>query len=243
MEEENGLEYMDLLSRLGISSAHPGGFRATRRLLERLPSADMHILEVGCGTGRTACYLAKQGYRVTALDQHPRMLEKARKRAAEEGLDGIEWVEGSVTALPFRSDTFDAVIAESVTLFAGLAPSIREYYRVLKPGGRLLDREMVLHAPMPEDIYDEVLDYFGIDSIATVDEWMACLRETGFACDRPEPEPFMSHEADVDESELRDLDLTTLFDPEVGMGLMKYTELMLAQEPYFRACDFAAVKA
>ncbi|WP_276354631.1 class I SAM-dependent methyltransferase [Cohnella caldifontis] len=234
---------MDMLSRLGVSSAHPGGFRATRRLLGQLPASDLRILEVGCGTGRTACYLAKQGYRVTALDQHPLMLEKARKRAAEEGLDGIEWVEGSVTALPFENETFDVVFAESVTLFAGLEPSIREYYRVLKPNGRLLDREMVLHEPMPEETYDEILDYFGIDKIASVDEWMECLRGAGFRCDRPQPEAFMSHEADVDESELQDLDLTTLFDPEVGMGLLKYTQLMLAQEQYFRACDFSAVKA
>jgi SAM-dependent methyltransferase len=234
---------MDLLSRLGVASAHPGGFRATKKLMERaLQPSDLRILEVGCGTGKSACYLAKQGFRVTALDQHPLMLQKARRRAKQEGIEGVDWVEGNIEALPFPNETFDVVFAESVTIFTDFPKALEQYHRVLKPGGRLLDREMVLFTEIPEPIYTEIKDYFGIDKIHSVDDWLQNLRQAGFHCDRPAMEPFWSHEQSVEGSEIRELDLTLLMDPEIGHGILKYSELMLAQEPYFRACDFEAYK-
>lgn len=237
------MEYMDLLSRLGVASAHPGGFKATMRLLDRaLPASGAHILEVGCGTGKSTCHLAGGGYRVTALDLHPTMLEKAKARAEREGLTGIEWVQGSVHELPFADRTFDVVFAESVTVFTDAERSLGEYYRVLKPGGRLIDRELVLYEPMPEDVYAAIKDYFKMDKIMTVSEWMDVLRGIGFLGEPPEPEPFWSREAAAEGSELQELDLSALLDPDIGAGILQYADLMLAQERYFRACDFVADK-
>ncbi len=237
------MEYMDLLSRLGVASAHPGGFKATMRLLDRaLPNGGLHVLEVGCGTGKSTCLLAERGFRMTALDLHPTMLEKAKQRAEREGLSGIEWVQGSVHALPFADDTFDVVLAESVTVFTDVGRSLGEYYRVLKPGGRLLDRELVLHEQMPDDVYSAIKTYFKMDKIMTVTEWMDVLRAIGFRCEQPEPEPFWSQENAAEGSELQELDVTALLDPDIGAGILQYADLMLAQERYFRACDFQAIK-
>lgn len=237
------MEYMDLLSRLGVASAHPGGFKATMRLLDRaLPDDGLHVLEVGCGTGKSTCHLAERGFRVTALDLHPAMLEKARQRAEREGLSGIEWVQGSVHELPFADDTFDVVLAESVTVFTDVGRSLGEYYRVLKPRGRLLDRELVLHERMPEDVYSAIKAYFKMDKIMTVNEWMDLLRTTGFQCEQPESEPFWSRESAAVGSELQELDVSALLDPDIGAGILQYADLMLAQERYFRACDFLATK-
>ncbi|CAM3823709.1 class I SAM-dependent methyltransferase [Cohnella lubricantis] len=236
------MEYLDLLSRLGVPSAHPGGFSATRRAAEKLGPGPLHILEVGCGTGKTACYFAKRGYRVTALDMHPVMLDKARKRAENEGVRDIQWVEGSVEALPFEDGTFDVVYAESVTIFTSVSNSLKEYYRVLAPGGRLMDRELVLFAEMPEPVYKEIRDYFKFDKILSPDEWVEQIRAAGFECERPELDAMRAFENRADPSEFQELELSELFDPEVGQGIMKYADLMLAQEPYFRACDFLAVK-
>jgi SAM-dependent methyltransferase len=244
MEAIKRMEYMDLLSRLGISSAHPGGFAATRRLAgETLGEGGLSVLEVGCGTGKTACYFAKRGYRVTALDLHPLMLEKAKKRAEEEGIEDIRWVQGSVHELPFEDGTFDVVYAESVTLFTDIPKSLKEYYRVLKPGGRLLDRELVLYETVPEDIYEEMKAYFKFDKILTADEWLDQIRLAGFECERPKLDPMRAFEQAADPGEIEELDLTLLFDPEVGEGIMKYAELMLAQESYFRAGDFRVQKS
>ena len=50
-------------------------------------------LDVGCGTGRDAVYLAKRGWQVTAVDLVPRALEKARQRAGGEGVE-VRWITG-----------------------------------------------------------------------------------------------------------------------------------------------------
>jgi SAM-dependent methyltransferase len=55
-------------------------------------------LDVGCGSGRDAVYLAKRGWRVTAVDFAEEALAKARQRAAEEDAD-VQWVQGDVGQL------------------------------------------------------------------------------------------------------------------------------------------------
>ena len=55
-------------------------------------------LDVGCGSGRDAVYLAKRGWRVTAVDLVEKALATAERRAAEEGVE-VEWVRGDVAEL------------------------------------------------------------------------------------------------------------------------------------------------
>ncbi len=55
-------------------------------------------LDVGCGTGRDAVYLAKRGWQVTAVDIIDKAIAKARQRAAHEDVE-VQWVAGNVTAL------------------------------------------------------------------------------------------------------------------------------------------------
>ena len=71
------MNYIHMLSRLGMGSAHPGGFEATLRMLKNYPiQPGSRILEVGCGTGRTACHLSEMGYQVTAIDLNENMIKK-----------------------------------------------------------------------------------------------------------------------------------------------------------------------
>ena len=55
-------------------------------------------LDVGCGSGRDAVYLAKRGWTVTAVDSVDKALATARRRAAAEGVE-VQWVKGDVAAL------------------------------------------------------------------------------------------------------------------------------------------------
>jgi cyclopropane fatty-acyl-phospholipid synthase-like methyltransferase len=71
----------EVWEKLGITE-HLGGFHASQRLIEscRIMS-DHYVLDIGCGTGYTACLLARQyNARVVAADISGRVLEYARER-------------------------------------------------------------------------------------------------------------------------------------------------------------------
>lgn len=174
------MNYPQAIVALGHGSAHPGGFAATLAQLKRYPiPPGSTVLEVGCGTGRTACHLAKQGARVTAVDINPIMLRKARWRAAQEGV-AVEFVRGDACALPFPDERFDVVFVESVSVFVDTPTALREYYRVLKPGGKLYDRENVATTSLTPDAAAAVRAFFGVEHLLTPLDWDSLLRQAGF---------------------------------------------------------------
>ncbi|MEM2102244.1 MAG: class I SAM-dependent methyltransferase [Candidatus Bathyarchaeia archaeon] len=99
------------------------------------------ILDLGCGAGRHAIYLAVQGFDVIALDISKNALKIVRKWARKEKLENITLVQASMTHLPFNGDSIDAVISVS-TIHHGLrkdmAKTIREIHRILTGKGVFL---------------------------------------------------------------------------------------------------------
>lgn len=119
-----------------------GRDRAWKRRLVREACVASHevVLDLACGTGDLAFEAAARGARVVGLDIAPRMVARARARAA--GLacrNSPRFVLADMTALPFPSG-----IADVVTTGYGLRnvplldAAIAEIARVLKPQGRLL---------------------------------------------------------------------------------------------------------
>jgi len=99
-------------------------------------AAGQDVLDVGTGTGgNVAIPAALRGARVVGLDVTPELLEGARERADDAGVD-VEWVEGDAQHLPFDDARFDRVIS---TFGAMFAPDHRraaaELVRVCRPGG------------------------------------------------------------------------------------------------------------
>ncbi len=119
------------------------------RVLELRPGD--HVLDVPCGNGRIAIELAARGYRVTGVDLVPQLLDRARIRARERGVD-VRWEQRDMRDLPWPQ-AFDAVccVWGSFGYFddAGNQAFLDAVARCLKPGGRFaLDNhvtETLLH--------------------------------------------------------------------------------------------------
>lgn len=176
------MDYHDVLAELGVGSAHPGGFAATRKIVARLPlRRGMNVLEVGCGTGRTACHMAQvHSCRVIGIDIHPTMIEKARKRAARLGVP-VLFLRADACHLPFPPNSFDLVFAESVTVFLPLQTALREYLRVLAPGGWLYDREMAAWKLHPPGLRQKISRLYGAKQLPSLEGWLHALQKAGFA--------------------------------------------------------------
>jgi len=102
------------------------------------PRAGMKVLDVGCGTGLYALDLAARGLDVTGVDISRPMLERARAKAKHAGLD-VQFQESDALQLPFNDQGFDAVLSVTALEFApDLSAALREAFRVLKTGGRLV---------------------------------------------------------------------------------------------------------
>jgi SAM-dependent methyltransferase len=95
------------------------------------------VLDLASGTGEVAVRAARTGATVTAIDLAPPMIEKARRRAEEEGVD-VTFDLGDVEYLPYEDASFDVLASTFGLVFAPDHANVAsELARVCAPGGRL----------------------------------------------------------------------------------------------------------
>ncbi|MEJ8325113.1 class I SAM-dependent methyltransferase [Kosakonia sacchari] len=137
------------LASLGKTRLRPGGVEATEWLFSQVPlNEQSRVLEVACNMGTTSIELVQRfGCTVDAIDMDKNALAQARQNVISAGLDSnIHLSEANANKLPFGDNTFDVVINEAMlTMYVDKAKAklISEYYRVLKPGGRLLTHDIM----------------------------------------------------------------------------------------------------
>ncbi|MHC2994064.1 MAG: class I SAM-dependent methyltransferase [Candidatus Atribacteria bacterium] len=178
---EQKLAYLEMQAGVGITK-HMGGPKATEELI-KLCHIDKgkYVLDVGCGTGRTACLLTKNyGCSVVGVDITPGMVKWSKERAKEEGVeDKVEFKVAGAQKLPFEDNVFDAVICESVLAFVEeKGKVISEFVRLTKPGGYVgMNETTWLKTPLPK----EIVDYFSVTEenveILTPDAWKGLLEK------------------------------------------------------------------
>ncbi|MFI5041777.1 MAG: class I SAM-dependent methyltransferase [Acidimicrobiales bacterium] len=95
-------------------------------------------LDVGCGEGADAIWLARRGWTVTAIDISDVAVGRARDAAERAGV-AVEWVCGDALLTPFRARSFDLVSMQYPALpkAAGEA-AVRALLDTVRPGGLLL---------------------------------------------------------------------------------------------------------
>jgi SAM-dependent methyltransferase len=95
-----------------------------------------HVLDVGCFTGvlaREALGRVGPTGRVVGVESNPGMLTVARQIAPD-----ITWQEAAAEKLPFDDASFDVVASAFGLPYFNRTPALREMWRVLKPGGRMI---------------------------------------------------------------------------------------------------------
>lgn len=109
-------------------------------LKKNLPGGKLlKILDVGTGAGFFAAILSKLGHKVIGVDMSTKMLGEAKKNLHELKLNA-EFKHMNAQALDFDDETFDAVVTRNLTwTLPDVKAAYREWYRVLKVGGVLMN--------------------------------------------------------------------------------------------------------
>jgi SAM-dependent methyltransferase len=121
------------------------------------------VLDAGCGTGRVAIELSRQGYDVVGVDVDAAMLHEARTKAP-----ALTWLEGDLTdpALTFGR-TFDVVVmAGNVLLFVPTGTEgqvIANAARLLSPGGRLVAGYSIRRGGLQPAVHDAYARAAGLE--------------------------------------------------------------------------------
>ncbi len=163
-------------------------WRASIALLALSP--DAHVLEVGSGSGGPAVYLARAtGCRVTGVDVNAHGVANAEALARAQGVQGCAAFRAldARRPLPFADDTFDAVIAnDAMCHLANRGAVLREWHRVVRPGGRVLFTDAMVVTGEVSD--EELAARSSIGQYVFVPPGLneRLLGEAGFAVERVE---------------------------------------------------------
>ena len=144
------------------------------------------VLDVACGTGIAARYLAAvtgPTGAVAGLDRNEGMLAVARRKAAQ-----VEWRQGRAEALPFAEGTFDAIVCQfGLMFFDDQVQALREMARVVRPGGSIVVATWDTYTNSPgyarligllaelfgEDVADELRQPFALSDTQAVAQLFA----------------------------------------------------------------------
>ena len=180
-------EWYDFIALVAdvVPAIHMGGPQATRDLLELCQlDSNHHVLDVGCGSGQTACDIVSTfGSKVIGIDISEIMIEKAHKRAKKQNVqDETDFRVADIFTLPFDDESFDAVILESVLtpLQGDKTKAINEIFRVLQPSGIFGINESVFAKDVPPEIFDLFTEHPAFHGYFTSESLGSLLKECGF---------------------------------------------------------------
>jgi len=171
-------------------SFHPGGIKLTEKLgnlLQLTPQS--RVLDVASGNGASAMFLAKRfGCQVLGIDFGSSNVEAARRNAEQQGLGGRAKFDcGDAESLPLPDSSFDAIICEcSFCTFPDKAKVAREFFRVLRPGGRIGLSDLTRVPLLPPELNSLLAWISCIADAQPIDSYCAQLRSAGLVIDHVE---------------------------------------------------------
>lgn len=141
------------------------GAEPNRYVRARLAAADpAYVVDLACGNGRNALWLARRGWRVTAVDTSTVALDQARKKAADMGLD-VEWIHADVRTWAPAGPVDVALVSylhlptpELVALLRGAATWLRPEGRLLYVGHSRTNHARGVGGPSEPEVLAEIAD-------------------------------------------------------------------------------------
>lgn len=176
------------LARLGKTRLRPGGKKATEWLFKQAEfTPQSQVLEIACNMGTTSIEIAKRfKCHIIGIDMDKMALEKAKQNVIKNNVSQlVDIQQADASKLPFPDNSFDIVINEAMlTMYADKAKArlLSEYFRVLKPGGKLLTHDIMLVNPEnSQDVMAQIHNAINVNAQPmSHDEWINLFSTIGF---------------------------------------------------------------
>ena len=144
------------------------------------------VLDLGSGGGIDVLLSAKRvgpTGKAYGLDMTDEMLALARENQRKAGATNVEFLKGTIEAVPLPDHSVDVIISNCViNLSSDKDAALREAFRVLKPGGRFAVSDVVVRGDVPADIRRSMELWVGCIAGALEEtEYAAKLRAAGFS--------------------------------------------------------------
>lgn len=176
-------QFGQVAANYSTSAVHRGGPDLDELL--RLANLRGHerVLDAGTGTGHTALAVATMAAEVVAVDLTELMLQQGRFLAAERGLANLRFEQGDVEQLAFPDAAFDIVVSRySAHHWPHPETALREFARVLRPGGRVLLADVVAPDEPAADTFLQAVELLRDPSHVrdhSVGQWLALCEAAG----------------------------------------------------------------
>ena len=176
------------LARLGKTRLRPGGKKATEWLFKQAEfTPQSRVLEIACNMATTSIDIAKRfNCHIIGIDMDKSALAKAKQNVIKNNVSQlVDIQQADASKLPFADNSFDVVINEAMlTMYADKAKArlINEYFRVLKPGGKLLTHDIMLDNPEnSQDVMAQIHNAINVNAQPmSHDEWINLFSTIGF---------------------------------------------------------------
>jgi SAM-dependent methyltransferase len=169
----------------GLPERVAGAYSGCGYALEGVDLSGVRVaVDLGCGAGLDVRLLAARlphDALVVALDLAPSMLERARD-AADPGDGTVGFLAADMEQLPLAGASADLVLANaSFNLAVDKAAAFAEAARILRPGGRLVARDLVRDGPLPVEIAQNSAAWnTSLGGVLEQDDLQEALRVAGF---------------------------------------------------------------
>ena len=150
------------------------------------------VLDLGSGGGIDVLLSARRvgsGGKVYGLDMTDEMLALARENQRQAGASNVEFLKGTIEAIPLPAQSVDVIISNCViNLSSDKDAVLREAFRVLKPGGRFAVSDVIVRGDVPPDVRRNMELWVGCIAGALEEtDYASKLRLAGFVDVKIEP--------------------------------------------------------